>query len=573
MVDAMMNTLYEAVAHRARSHPEAIALAHGCTLGATHHPAERERPDRRPPGRRDHADGRVSYRALHQLASRAAAGLRANGIAAGDVIAVQLPNSLPFVVTLLAAGALGATVQMLHMPYRRAELSSLLRHGGASAYVGLARFKNESPLATVADLGLVRLLVTAGNEERGGEGDSEGKGEGDTVRWSALLRGGEQGGQAGGEPPASGHDTNAFAAVDPDSRYVLLHTSGTTADPKGVPVSHRQFIGNAAASLQPLQVSADDVLLTAAPFSHLYGLFVLEMGLLAGACVSLLPAFTPADLVATVRRDRVSAIFAGPAHFRPLLKQPDLQDSAFAGLRLICLSGTAVAQDLAQAVESLMPRGKVIQLWGMSELQAGSYGRPDDAADIRHKTAGRPSPGTELRIRVQGQQAVQAGTEGQLQVRGPSLFTGYLDNPQATEAAFDDGWFNTGDTGYLSADGALVLTGRTKEIINRGGVKFSPLDVEAVIDGIPGVVRSCVVPMPDPVLGERACVFVQTDGVHAARADGAVAITLGCVLAELERAGIARFKWPERLELIDEMPMTPTQKVMRGRLAARLTQQ
>ena len=306
-------------------------------------------------------------------------------------------------------------------------------------------------------------------------------------------------------------------------------------------------------------MSARDVLLPAAPCTHLYGLFVLEMGLLAGACVSLLPAFTPAALVDTVRRDRVTAIFAGPAHFKPLLDQPEPPADAFAGVRLVCLSGTAVARELALAVEGLMAGGgKVIQLWGMSELQAGSYGRPDDSPEIRLGTAGRPSPGTELRI--QG--------EGRLQVRGPSLFEGYLDNPKATADAFQDGWFDTGDTGYLTDDGALVLTGRTKEIINRGGVKFNPLDVEAVIDRMPGVLRSAVVPMPDPVLGERACLFVQP----AVPADGAgePPLTLERVTAELAKAGIARFKWPERLEMVAEMPLTPTQKIMRGRLAARI---
>ena len=529
-----MNTLQAAVAQRARTHPDSIALAHDL--------------------------GHVSYAALHRLAMQAAAGLHARGVRAGDVIAVQLPNSMPFVVTLLAAGALGATVQMLHMPYRRAELSTLLVHGGASAYVGLCRFKDTAPLATVDALGTARLLIGV----QAGTADAEEGLSAGAVAWPALLRSGE-----GGAPPA-------VAPASAATRYVLLHTSGTTADPKGVPVSHAQFIGNAAAALEPLQIRASDVLLPAAPFTHLYGLFVLEMGLLAGACVSLLPAFTPAALPVVVRRDRVTAIFAGPAHFRPLLDQPGATAAtavgtgagAFDGVRLVCLSGTAVARELAQAVESLLPRGQVIQLWGMSELQAGSYGRPDDPADLRLGTAGRPSPGTELRIRSDGAD-LPAGSEGRLQVRGPSLFSGYLDNPQATAAAFTDGWFDTGDTGYLTPEGALVLTGRTKEIINRGGVKFNPLDVEAIIDRIPGVARSAIVPMPDPVLGERACVFVQP---AAAQPQGAPELTLAAVTRMLEHAGIARFKWPERLELVDEMPLTPTQKIMRGRLVARLAQ-
>ncbi|MGE0799493.1 MAG: class I adenylate-forming enzyme family protein [Lautropia sp.] len=531
----MPETLYDAVVAHARQRGGSTALA-------------------------DDA-GRVDYRTLSLLADRTAALLRARGLGAGDVIALQLPNGRPFVAALLAAGAIGATVQMLHMPYRRAELATLLRHGRARAFVGLRRFKDETPCRTVAELGIVEQVIEA-----------------DELPLA--------------EPPASG-DAPAAAAIaaplDPDSRYVLLYTSGTTAEPKGVPVSHRRFVGNAAASLAPLGVTAADVLLPAAPFSHLYGLFVLEMALLAGACVALLPAYSPDALIATLRRDRVTAVFAGPAHFRPLLgaggaggagrvdgaggagtAAPMPPADAFAAIRLVCLSGTAVAPDLARAVEALLPAGRVIQLWGMSELQAGSYGRPDDPAEIRWLTAGRPSPGTAFRIRPPDVSAATApggsaadlppGREGRIQVRGPSLFDGYLDNPAATAAAFDDGWFDTGDLGWLTDDGALVLSGRVKEIINRGGVKFNPIDIEAIIDRIPGITRSAVVPMPDPVLGERACVFVETTAP----------ITLAQVVAALEQAGIARFKWPERLETIAQMPLTPTQKVMRGRLTALL---
>src|SRR4051812_8562113 len=194
-------------------------------------------------------------------------------------------------------------------------------------------------------------------------------------------------------------------------------------------------------------------------------------------------------------------------------------------------------------------RGKTIQLWGMTELQAGSFSRPRDPADIRHGTAGAATPGTELRV-----------VDERLQVRGVSLFSGYFRNETATAEAFTpDGWFETGDTAQLSAGGHLRFTGRVKEIINRGGVKYSPLDIEAIIDRMPGVARAAIVPYPDVVLGERACVFVQP-------APGAPPATLEAIMRELDRAGVAKFKWPERVERIDVMPLTPTQKVMRGRL-------
>ena len=256
-----------------------------------------------------------------------------------------------------------------------------------------------------------------------------------------------------------------------------------------------------------------------------------------------------------IENHKANCVFAGPAHFKPLLDGGLLEKHDFSSMRFACLSGSPVPPALAAAVEAkLKGKGKTIQLWGMTELQAGSFSRPGDAADVRHGTAGAATPGH--RAARRRRTAAGAGA--------CRLFSGYLKNPKATREAFTaDGWFETGDTAEISAAGHLRFTGRVKEIINRGGVKYSPLDVEALIDRMPGVARSAIVPYPDAVLGERACVFVQAGA-------GRGAPTLEAIMRELDRAGVAKFKWPERLELIEAMPLTPTQKVMRGRLRERL---
>ena len=489
------------------------------------------------PALRD-AAGTLTYGALADEARSIAAGLQSLGVARGDTVAVQLPNGREFVSLLLAAGALGAALQTVHMPYRRAELAMLLRHGGARAFVGLARFRDERPAAAVvalradpaAGLDALRAVV------RVGEGDD------DALSFDALRV----------------RPVGSLPEVGADEPFVLLYTSGTTANPKGVPVTARRFLGNAEAAIGEFGLGPSDVLLSAAPFSHLYGLFVLQCALLAGASLSLLPLFSPPELVATVKRDAPSAIFAGPAHFKPLLDAGNMLAEDFAPVRRVCLSGTTVAPALARAVEAALPNGRVFQLWGMSELQAGAYGRPDDPPSVRHETAGRASPGTELRVVGDDGVALPAGREGRLEVRGASVFDGYKDNPAATAAAFRNGWFDTGDTALLREDGALVLTGRVKELIDRGGVKFNPVDVEALLDTVPGVARCVLAPMPDPVLGERACAFVLRDG----RAE----VTLAALTARLNAEGVAKFKWPERLEFVEEFPITPTQKVRRALL-------
>lgn len=463
---------------------------------------------------------RVTNRDFRDRALCVARGLANLGVARGDVVAVQLPNIPEYLLSYAAICALGATLQPVHMPYRRAELSTLLAHSEAKVFIGLSRLKDERPAG-------FKNAVSLGEPEP------------DAMPFTRLSASGPM------EPRQS----------SPDERFLLLYTSGTTDNPKGVPHAQRGFLGNAQASASELEISSEQTILSAAPLTHLYGLFAYHLSLCSGAAMSLLSAFTPPDLARVIEKHKANCIFAGPAHFKPLLDGGLLEKHDFSSMRFACLSGSPVPPQLAAAVEAkLKGKGKTIQLWGMTELQAGSFSRPGDAADVRHGTAGAATPGTELRV-----------VDERLQVRGVSLFNEYLKNPAATREAFTpDGWFETGDTAEISAAGHLRFTGRVKEIINRGGVKYSPLDVEALIDRMPGVARSAIVPYPDAMLGERACVFVQP-------APGAARTTLEAIMRELDRAGVAKFKWPERLELIETMPLTPTQKVMRGRLREQLT--
>ncbi len=488
-----------------------------------------------------HGEAATTYRELADGIDRFSAGMRNLGIKKGDVVAVQLPNIPEYITAYLGLCRIGAVMQTVHMPYRGAELQFLLRHGGARAFVGLSRFKDVRPADMAVSMKShcpdLQHVVALGPETDG------------AVGFEDVLR---------SVPPAD------FPVLDGADPFLLLYTSGTTADPKGVPHAYRNFLCNARLSIPELEVDADDILMTLAPMTHLYGLFVFHLALLAGATSSLLPAFSPPEFVKAVAAHRASRIFAAPAHLAASLNAGLLDTHDLSSVRSICLSGSAVPPDLARAVEDKLPNGVTTQLWGMSELQAGCYTRPSDTPAVRHQTAGAASPGTQLRIVGEDGLEAPAGKEGRLQVKGPSVFAGYLGNPEATVASFDgDGWFETGDTARIADAAHVTITGRVKEIINRGGVKFSPIDIENIVDRIDGVERSCIVPCPDPVLGERACLFVVLGG--DAR------LTLDDVCAVLERDDIAKFKWPERLEFIDEMPLTPTQKVMRGKLAARLS--
>ena len=170
----------------------------------------------------------------------------------------------------------------------------------------------------------------------------------------------------------------------------------------------------------------------------------------------------------------------------------------------------------------------------------------------------------ELKIVDDDGHDVPAGAEGQLLLRGIAVFTGYLNNAAATRLAFThDGWFITGDTARLTPGGHLKITGRFKDIINRGGIKYHPMEVEDVVSQRDGVEMCAVIAYPDAVLGERACIFIQK------RADAH--ITLEDITAALATAGLAKYKWPERLEFVDEIPLTPTRKIIRSELAKLLS--
>ena len=484
------------------------------------------------------AGGTLTYSDLHERTLALAASLRDLGVGPGDVVAAQLPNTAEFIIAYLAAGYLGATLQTIHMPYRAAEVEPLLRHGGAKAFICIARTKDfsaaEMALTMKPRLPKLQHVIAVG-----------------------------EGAPAG----ALAFPTTTTAADDSyrpgaSDRFLLLYTSGTVAAPKGVPTFYKKFLANARLSAAELGLSENSVILSAAPFTHLYGLFTINLALATGAANALLPAFAPDALAEALDRTKPTAAFTAPAHMAACLNGGLLTRERLSSLAFVMISGTVCPPELARKVQAMMPNGKVCQLWGMSEMQAGTFTRPHDDESARLMSAGRATPGTQLRV-VNDGKPVAAGEEGELQARGCSVFDGYLDNQAATRDAFTaDGWFRTGDLARADAGGNIVITGRLKDVINRGGVKFNPADVEAVIDRHAAVAQCAIAGMPDPLLGERACCF--------AVLKPNASLDLEALKAWLADNGVSKMKWPERLEIVPEMPLTPTRKIKKAELLKRL---
>jgi cyclohexanecarboxylate-CoA ligase len=444
-----------------------------------------------------------SWKAVEERVLLVAGGLRARGIGPGDVVALQLPNTPEFVLCYLAIARLGAVTCTLHMPYRGAEVQALMRHSGARLAICMPQSKQLFEGLGIAFAELQNLA-----------------------------------------PPV--FDLDEPGPSDP---FLLLYTSGTTAAPKGVLHPYRTMLGNGRVSAPEHGLHEKSRVLCAAPLSHLYGLYSLHCAWAVGACTVLLPAFKPDQLGSTVEKLKPTALWTAPAHVAACRAAGAFERFDWSSLELAIVSGSIAAPALIRDFAERLPRCAITQLWGMTELQAGLYTRPRDPFEMSATSAGRPSPGTEVRL----------SEEGELQVRGPSLFSGYLKDPAETSKAFTrEGWLRTGDLGEARS-GYFAITGRTKDLINRGGVKINPADVEMLLDSHPKVLQSALVPMPDPVLGEKACVFISLK-------DPAQQTSLIELVDYLLGKGIAKNKLPERLVIVAEMPLTPTRKIIKSRL-------
>jgi len=474
--------------------------------------------------------------ALEQ-SERLAAALAARGIRRGDVIMVQLPSGPDALIAYYAAARLGAVLSTLHMPYGPVEAEPLLRHARARAVIcGAATDKLDPPaLYQALQPALPKLdhVISAGPARAG------------VLSLADLIAAGDR----AALPPEP-------SAEDP---VLMCYTSGTSAAPKAVPHSTHSMLANPRGCAPIYRIAPGDRVLSAPPFSHAFGVYIANLTLMCGGTLICVPAFTPPSLAELLEQTQPTHAFLAPAHVAAMLHAGLLEGRDLSSLRLMIISGSYTAPGLKKAIEAKLVNGKAIELWGMTETFAVLMGRPEEAAELRHGFIGRATPGSEVRVADSDGRMLAAGQEGELQARGCSVFAGYFDNEQANAGTFTaDGWLRSGDLAVMNETGHVRMTGRLKDIINRGGVKFNPFDVEALIERHPDVVQCAIVPMADHVLGERACCF-------ATLRKGAT-LALADVTGWLAQHQTAKLKWPERLEIVEAMPLTPTRKIIKGEL-------
>ena len=348
----------------------------------------------------------------------------------------------------------------------------------------------------------------------------------------------------------------AVFASDP---CLLSFTSGTSAAPKGVVRTSETITANARIYSETIKLTKDDRVLIAPPFTHVFGLCCVAAALFTGAQIVLMPSFAPNIFATSIDKGRPTVMFCAPAHLAATFKAGLLEGVDLSELREVVIAGSVCPPDVAKALEDRLPNGRAGGLFGMTECILVAQTPTDAGPALRHYSVGRPTKGIQARVVGLDGAVLPPGSEGDLQLFGYSIMPGYHANEEATKAAFsDDGWFRTGDIATIDEHENIAITGRVKDLINRGGIKINPTDIENAVNSHDMVLQSAVVAMPDAVFGEKACLFVVTT-------EGA-SLTLSDVNAHLAANGVAKMRWPEHLELIAEMPMTPTRKIIKGAL-------
>lgn len=468
-----------------------------------------------------------SFREIDAWTSRLAHRLiRVEGVEPGDRVAVMLPNVVQWPVFWLAALKAGAVVVPINSAYQRADLEFVLTDSGARVVV-----TDGDHLALVRD-------VLDGNALLAG------------VRVVDVAADGAE------AFPATAPDVEAA----PGTLANLQYTSGTTGFPKACMLTHDYWVRNGWLCAAAAGLHAEDVLLTAQPFSYMDPLWNVAAALTVGAPLVVLPRFSASGFFADVRRHRVTFFYVLGSMPTLLFKQPPDPRDRDNDLRLVWCSGIPAALHADLEARWGAPWR---ELYGMTESGFDLVSSLDDTATVGTGSVGTPVPTKQVRVVDAGGAEVPDGEPGELTVRGRPMMLGYWNRPEETARVLRDDWLHTGDVVVRGPEGGIRIVGRIKDMVRRGGENVASVEVEAALERDPAVVGAAVVPEPDEILGEEVKVFIQlADGVPADRETAA---------AIIERAGgqLARFKVPRYVEFVDEFPRTPSERVSKPTLKER----
>jgi len=472
---------------------------------------------------------RVTYNSLREHVTAVADALAALGLARGDRIATYLPNGLPAIIGFLAASVAG-TAAPLNPGYREDEVAFYLEDTAAKVLLcppdGAAGARKAAAARGVPVFSL--------------EMDSAG-----AVRIAGAPNG------------------KTASAPSRDDIALVLHTSGSTGRPKRVPILHRNMTASTHNIVAHYKLSPADVSLCVMPLFHVHGLVASTLStLLSGGTVVVPGKFNPLSFWRTVRDTGTTWYSAVPTIHNLLLARAGAERPAGAeGLRFIRSCSASLPPEIMERMERVFGV-PVLEAYGMTEASHQMTSNPVPPGERKPGSVG---PGTGVRIGIMDEAGAHlpTGLRGEVVIRGPSVVSGYENNPEANAKSYTNGWFRTGDQGFLDGDGYLTLTGRIKELINRGGEKIGPREIDEVLLSHPAVAEAAAFGVPHPTWGEEVAAAVVLKE-PADEAVGEAAILAYC------KDRLADFKRPKRLYIVAAIPRTSTGKIQRGEVAKAL---
>lgn len=475
----------------------------------------------------------LTYRELGDAVAKAAGAFRAMGIGRGDVVAIMLPNWWEFVVSAYALGRIGAVPNPLMHIFRERELRFMLGFADTKAIIIPKEFRGhdfEKMLDGLQpDLPKLQHIIVV---------DGEGERSFDKLVMNSAAA---PIGAAEATPPATAE------------MAVLMYTSGTTGEPKGVMHSFNTLIACSHALGTRFGLDADDVHFGSTPFGHMTGYAaVMIQALYYGSTVVLQDVWEPKAGAAIMVREGVTHMAAATPFLADICRV--VSDGAEPPKLTTFLCGGAQIPPVAIENARKLLNLSVSSLWGMTESLAGSLTEPERAAEKSASTDGRPVDGVEVLIADEHLTPMPTGQTGRLYFRGSQQFLGYYRKP-GLDGRGAEGWFDTGDLAYMDADGYIRIDGRTKDIIIRGGENVPVVEIESILYRHPKVADVAVVGYPDKRMGERGCAFlVLKQGSQFSMDD---------LRQWMEESGAAKQYWPEAVEIIDIMPRTASGKIQK----------
>jgi long-chain acyl-CoA synthetase len=469
-----------------------------------------------------------------RYAGSLASVLREYGVETGDRVAVMMPNSPEVEAAFQAIWMLGAMIVPITPQLGPREAGYMLEDGG------------------------VRLALTSPSLAAR---VTEACGAGSTARQMLVFGPSEVPGAVDiALQVASMAPMNSMVERSDDDLALLLYTSGTTGNPKGVMLSHGNLLGGVEAVVRKSPDMPRQILLQPLPLSHVYGVIVMNLCNAWGWTTILMPHFETKRALQLIEQYKVTRISAIPTMLVYLLNSPDREKYDTSSLAYASSGGASLLESVRTEFERLY-RCKVHQGYGMSETAAIATGYAHGET-YRPGSVGRALPGIEVQIRDMLGQTVPPGEWGELAIRGPVIMKGYWNNPEATRAVLSDGWLLTGDIGYLDADGFVFITDRKKDLIIKGGENIASKEVEDAFQSHPAVAEVSVVGVPDDTFGENICAAIVLKPDRQATAEE---------LREHAARWITSFKLPAQIVFVEALPKSPVGKILKREIRKQLS--